>query len=55
MRFLTALATLAHGEIRLDGTERMRERPLAPLIDGLAIWGSNPLRNRQRLPAGDRP
>lgn len=39
MRFLTALATLAHGEIRLDGTERMRERPLAPLIDGLAEIG----------------
>jgi 3-phosphoshikimate 1-carboxyvinyltransferase len=39
MRFLAALATLAHGEIRLDGTERMRERPLAPLIDGLAELG----------------
>ncbi|HEX5164902.1 MAG TPA: 3-phosphoshikimate 1-carboxyvinyltransferase, partial [Thermomicrobiales bacterium] len=41
MRFLTALATLAHGDIRLDGTERMRERPLAPLIDGLAELGVN--------------
>ena len=39
MRFLTALATLAHGDIRLDGTARMRERPLAPLIDGLADLG----------------
>jgi 3-phosphoshikimate 1-carboxyvinyltransferase len=39
MRFLTAIATLAHGEIRLDGTARMRERPLAPLIDGLAALG----------------
>ncbi len=39
MRFLTALATLAHGHIRLDGTERMRQRPLAPLIDGLAAVG----------------
>ncbi|MEX1157973.1 MAG: 3-phosphoshikimate 1-carboxyvinyltransferase, partial [Thermomicrobiales bacterium] len=37
--FLTALATLAHGDIRLDGTNRMRERPLAPLIDGLSEVG----------------
>jgi 3-phosphoshikimate 1-carboxyvinyltransferase len=41
MRFLTALATLAHGPIRLDGTERMRQRPLAPLIEGLAALGIN--------------
>jgi 3-phosphoshikimate 1-carboxyvinyltransferase len=39
VRFLTALAALANGEIRLDGTARMRERPLAPLIDGLAELG----------------
>lgn len=39
MRFLTAIAALAHGEIRLDGTSRMRERPLAPLIDGLSALG----------------
>ncbi len=39
VRFLTAIATLANGEIRLDGTARMRERPLAPLIDGLATLG----------------
>jgi len=39
MRFLTALATLAYGEVCLDGTERMRERPLAPLIDGLSELG----------------
>ena len=39
MRFVTALATLARGTVRLDGTERMRERPLAPLIDGLANLG----------------
>ena len=36
MRFLTALACLGHGRFRLDGTERMRQRPLSPLIDGLA-------------------
>lgn len=39
MRFLTALATLTRGDVRLDGTARMRERPLAPLIDGLAELG----------------
>ncbi len=39
MRFLTAIATLADGDIRLDGTKRMRERPLAPLIDGLSALG----------------
>ena len=39
MRFLTALATLSSGDIRLDGTARMRERPLAPLIDGLSALG----------------
>jgi 3-phosphoshikimate 1-carboxyvinyltransferase len=39
MRFLTALATLAHGDITLDGTQRMRQRPLGPLIDGLASLG----------------
>mgnify|MGYP001413888444 CR=1 FL=1 len=39
MRFLTALAALARGRIRLDGVGRMRQRPLAPLIDGLASLG----------------
>jgi len=41
MRFLTALGSLAHGQIRLDGTVRMRQRPLAPLIDGLESLGIN--------------
>ncbi|HIE42592.1 MAG TPA: 3-phosphoshikimate 1-carboxyvinyltransferase, partial [Nitrospinaceae bacterium] len=35
MRFLTTLSTLAPGKIRLDGDERMRERPLADLLDCL--------------------
>lgn len=39
MRFLTALVALGTGEYRLDGTERMRERPLQPLIDGLVDLG----------------
>lgn len=39
MRFLTALVTLGHGRFRLDGNERMRRRPLGPLIDGLRSIG----------------
>ncbi|RIK47289.1 MAG: 3-phosphoshikimate 1-carboxyvinyltransferase [Chloroflexi bacterium] len=39
MRFLAALVALGHGTYRLDGTERMRERPLGPLIDGLISLG----------------
>ena len=39
MRFLTALVALGFGEYRLDGTERMRQRPLQPLIDGLRDLG----------------
>lgn len=39
MRFLTALVALGTGEYRLDGTERMRQRPLAPLIAGLTELG----------------
>jgi 3-phosphoshikimate 1-carboxyvinyltransferase len=39
MRFLTALVSLGNGQFRIDGTDRMRQRPLAPLIDGLASLG----------------
>jgi 3-phosphoshikimate 1-carboxyvinyltransferase len=39
VRFLTAMAALGRGSIRIDGTERMRQRPLAPLIDGLSSIG----------------
>jgi 3-phosphoshikimate 1-carboxyvinyltransferase len=39
MRFLAAVATLGAGRIRLDGTDRMRQRPLAPLIEGLSSIG----------------
>lgn len=40
VRFLTALATLGQGRIRLDGTGRMRERPIADLLDALAQLGA---------------
>lgn len=39
VRFLTALAALGHGQYRLDGTPRMRERPIRDLLDGLAQLG----------------
>lgn len=41
VRFLTALATLAHGTIRLDGTPRMRERPIGDLLDALGQLGAD--------------
>jgi 3-phosphoshikimate 1-carboxyvinyltransferase len=39
MRFLTALAALKNGRTILDGNERMRERPVADLLEGLRTLG----------------
>jgi 3-phosphoshikimate 1-carboxyvinyltransferase len=39
MRFLTALAALGHGEFRLDGVPRMRERPMGDLVAALKSLG----------------
>ena len=39
MRFLTAAAALADGEVVLDGDEHMRRRPIAPLLDALGRLG----------------
>jgi 3-phosphoshikimate 1-carboxyvinyltransferase len=41
IRFLTPLVALAHGEFRLDGVPRMRERPIGDLLDALAQLGVN--------------
>ncbi|MGA2258166.1 MAG: 3-phosphoshikimate 1-carboxyvinyltransferase [Thermoguttaceae bacterium] len=41
VRFLTALATLGHGVYRLDGTSRMRERPIQDLLDALRHLGAD--------------
>ena len=41
IRFLTALATLGHGSFRLDGVERMRERPIGDLLDALNQLGTH--------------
>jgi len=39
IRFLTALAALKTGHTDLDGAERMRERPMAELLNGLTALG----------------
>jgi 3-phosphoshikimate 1-carboxyvinyltransferase len=39
-RFLTAAATLAAGPCTLDGTPRMRERPIRDLVDALRRLGA---------------
>lgn len=38
-RFLTSVASLGTGEFIIDGDERMRERPIEPLIHALRGWG----------------
>ena len=40
IRFLTALCALGNGEYRLDGDARMRQRPIAPLVDLLTPLGA---------------
>jgi len=39
MRLLTAVASLAKGPVVLTGDPRLRERPLKPLLDALAVLG----------------
>jgi len=39
-RFLTAAATLAAGPVTIDGTPRMRERPIQDLVDALRALGA---------------
>jgi len=41
MRFLTAVVTCGHGTYRLDGTPRMRERPIEDLLDALRQLGAD--------------
>jgi 3-phosphoshikimate 1-carboxyvinyltransferase len=40
-RFLTAAATLAAGPVVVDGTPRMRERPIQELVDALRALGAD--------------
>jgi 3-phosphoshikimate 1-carboxyvinyltransferase len=39
VRFLTATVALGHGRFRLDGTPRMRERPIEDLLEALRRLG----------------
>ena len=41
MRFLTGLSALGRGEYTLDGTPRMRRRPIGDLLEGLRALGVN--------------
>ncbi|MBA3006612.1 MAG: 3-phosphoshikimate 1-carboxyvinyltransferase [Proteobacteria bacterium] len=38
-RFLTSVTALGHGLFIIDGEERMRERPIGPLMEALRGWG----------------
>ncbi len=39
-RFLLAVAAVTPGEVTVDGTPRLRERPMAPLVDALRSLGA---------------
>jgi 3-phosphoshikimate 1-carboxyvinyltransferase len=41
MRFLVAMLTLGEGRYRIDGNQRMRQRPLGPLIDSMERLGAS--------------
>ena len=41
IRFLTALLSTLHGKYRLDGTARMRERPIGDLLMALSQLGGD--------------
>ena len=39
MRFLAGFLTLGRGRYRLDGNQRMRERPIGALLDAMGALG----------------
>lgn len=47
IRFLTALLTLGQGTFRLDGTARMRQRPIGDMLDALEQLGANVVSEEQ--------
>ncbi len=47
MRFLTALVSLGQGRYRLDGSARMRERPIEDLLSALRQLGARAYSERQ--------
>jgi len=46
MRFLAAFVTLGHGRFRIDGNQRMRERPMGELLDTLTALGARAISER---------
>jgi 3-phosphoshikimate 1-carboxyvinyltransferase len=40
MRFLTAYLSTQHGEVTLTGSQRMKQRPIGPLVDALKQVGA---------------
>ena len=49
-RFLTAMLTLGEGTYRIDGVPRMRQRPIAPLVEAL-----NHIGGQVTAPSGSPP
>lgn len=41
MRFLTGFVSLGHGRFRIDGNQRMRERPIGQLLDAMQRLGAS--------------
>ena len=41
LRFLTTVVSLGTGKFIIDGSDRLRERPIKPLLDALKILGSD--------------
>ncbi|MDO8431844.1 MAG: 3-phosphoshikimate 1-carboxyvinyltransferase [Candidatus Binatus sp.] len=41
MRFLAAMLTLGQGRFRIDGNQRMRQRPIGPLLDAMQRLGAS--------------
>jgi 3-phosphoshikimate 1-carboxyvinyltransferase len=47
MRFLVGFLTLARGKFRLDGNQRMRQRPIGPLLDAMQQLGASVYSERE--------
>ncbi len=47
MRFLTPFLTLGQGRFRIDGNQRMRERPIGPLLDAMQRLGASVYSERE--------
>lgn len=51
MRFLTALLAITNGDVFLTGSERLQQRPIAPLVDALQQLGADvKYQNKQGYP-----